>query len=168
MDMEQQSHVLRVMSSLFSNKWAFFPDEFKFDPITAESLKTEKAYVKVLKKHQKELESLRKRQQKERNLVQKSQCGAIEKIVKNKGRSVHNSPFVVYLDQQMGALHAVHWERSFFCIKTSFFVLSCHQWKKRKKKERKVAQKHAKTCNKHIFPQSWPAFGCQPAFKNNT
>ena len=39
-----------------------------------------------MKKHQKELESLRKRQQKERNLVQKSQCGAIEKIVKNKGR----------------------------------------------------------------------------------
>ena len=43
-----------------------------------------------MKKHLKELESLRKRQQKERNLVQKSQCGAIEKIVKNKGRYVSN------------------------------------------------------------------------------
>ena len=64
----------------------FLPDEYKFEPITAESLKNEKAFIKVMKKHQKELESLRKRQQKERNLVQKSQCGAIEKIVKNKGR----------------------------------------------------------------------------------
>jgi phosphatidylinositol phospholipase C beta len=51
-------------------------------------LKNEKAFLKVMKKHLKELESLRKRQQKERNLVQKSQCGAIEKIVKNKGRWV--------------------------------------------------------------------------------
>ncbi len=66
----------------------FVPDEYKFEPITAESLKNEKAFLKVMKKHLKELESLRKRQQKERNLVQKSQCGAIEKIVKNKGRYV--------------------------------------------------------------------------------
>ena len=61
-------------------------EEMKFDPITPEVVKKEKSFVKLTKKHQKELESLRKRQQKERTLVQKNQCAAIEKLVKSKGK----------------------------------------------------------------------------------
>jgi phosphatidylinositol phospholipase C beta len=61
-------------------------EEMKFEPITPEIIKTEKSFVKLTKKHQKELESLRKRQQKERTLVQKAQCTAIEKLVKSKGK----------------------------------------------------------------------------------
>lgn len=68
----------------------------KFDPITPEVVKKEKSFVKLTKKHQKELESLRKRQQKERTLVQKNQCTAIEKLVKSKGKDndVVNDPAV--------------------------------------------------------------------------
>merc|ERR1719376_417701 len=69
-----------------SNKKHEVREELKHEPITAETLKSEKAFVKVTKKHQKELETLRKKQQKERNGVQKSQCSAIEKLVKSKGR----------------------------------------------------------------------------------
>ncbi len=61
-------------------------EEIKFEPITPENVKQEKSFVKLTKKHQKELESLRKRQQKERTLVQKTQCSAIEKLVKAKGK----------------------------------------------------------------------------------
>jgi phosphatidylinositol phospholipase C beta len=49
-----------------------------------ESLKSEKAFAKVVRKQQKELEVLRKRHQKERLAVQKQQCTAIEKLVKGK------------------------------------------------------------------------------------
>ena len=38
--------------------------------------------VQVIKKHQKELETLRKRHQKEKMAIQKSQCIAIDKICK--------------------------------------------------------------------------------------
>ena len=64
----------------------YLAEEMKFDPITPEVVKKEKSFVKLTKKHQKELESLRKRQQKERTLVQKNQCAAIEKLVKSKGK----------------------------------------------------------------------------------
>lgn len=59
-------------------------EEIKFDPITVESLKLEKGYQKVLRKQQKELESLNKRHQKEKMTVQKQHCVAIEKIIKGK------------------------------------------------------------------------------------
>ena len=68
------------------NLLSFFTEEIKFDPITPDVVKKEKSFVKLTKKHQKELESLRKRQQKERTLVQKTQCVAIEKLVKCKGK----------------------------------------------------------------------------------
>jgi len=71
---------------LASCKNAHFPEDVKFDPITAEILRAEKTFLKVLKKHQKELDSMRKRHLKERTLIQKSQCGAIEKLVKTKGK----------------------------------------------------------------------------------
>lgn len=63
-------------------------DEFKFEPITPDSLKTEKSFCKVVKKHEKELESLRKKHQKERQVVQKNQCTAVDKLVKIKGKWV--------------------------------------------------------------------------------
>ena len=64
-------------------------DDLRLEPITAESLKSEKAFIKITKKHQKELEVMRKKHQKERTSVQKTQCAAIEKLAKSqKGRSV--------------------------------------------------------------------------------
>merc|ERR1712156_1049909 len=62
-------------------------DDLRLEPITAESLKSEKAFIKITKKHQKELEVMRKKHQKERTSVQKTQCAAIEKLAKSqKGR----------------------------------------------------------------------------------
>lgn len=55
-----------------------------FEPITMEVLSQEKAYQKLVRKQQKELESFKKRQLKERNTVQKQQCAAIEKLIKGK------------------------------------------------------------------------------------
>nr|XP_050867349.1 1-phosphatidylinositol 4,5-bisphosphate phosphodiesterase-like isoform X1 [Vespula vulgaris] len=62
-------------------------EEIKFDPITVESLRLEKGYQKVLRKQQKELESLKKRHQKEKMSVQKQHCVAIEKIIKGKNKA---------------------------------------------------------------------------------
>lgn len=70
---------LSVISSLNT-------EEIKFESITPEVVKKEKSFVKLSKKHQKELETLRKKQQKERTMVQKTQCAAIEKLVKCKGK----------------------------------------------------------------------------------
>jgi len=71
-------------------------EEMKFDPITPDVVKKEKSFVKLTKKHQKELDSLRKKHQKERTMVQKTQCAAIEKLVKCKGKDndVVNDPAV--------------------------------------------------------------------------
>ena len=64
-------------------------DDLKMEPITAEGLQSEKAFLKIQKKHQKELEVMRKKQQKERTSVQKNQCAAIDKLAKSqKGRCV--------------------------------------------------------------------------------
>ncbi|XP_031774201.1 1-phosphatidylinositol 4,5-bisphosphate phosphodiesterase isoform X1 [Apis florea] len=62
-------------------------EEMKFNPITAESLRQEKGYQKVLRKQQKDLESLKKRHQKEKLTVQKQHCTAIEKIIKGKNKA---------------------------------------------------------------------------------
>lgn len=56
----------------------------KFDPITLKTLRQEKGYQKILRKQQKELESLKKRHHKEKLTVQKQHCVAIEKIFKGK------------------------------------------------------------------------------------
>lgn len=56
----------------------------RFDPLTAESLRSEKGYSKATKKQQKELEAMRKRHSKERLVIQKQQCVSIEKLVKGK------------------------------------------------------------------------------------
>ncbi|XP_011874153.1 PREDICTED: 1-phosphatidylinositol 4,5-bisphosphate phosphodiesterase-like isoform X2 [Vollenhovia emeryi] len=62
-------------------------EELKFDPITLETLRQEKGYQKVLRKQQKELESLKKRHHKEKLNVQKQHCVAIEKIFKGKNKA---------------------------------------------------------------------------------
>ncbi|XP_072764068.1 1-phosphatidylinositol 4,5-bisphosphate phosphodiesterase-like isoform X1 [Anoplolepis gracilipes] len=62
-------------------------EEMKFDPITLETLRHEKGYQKVLRKQQKELESLKKRHHKEKLTVQKQHCVAIEKIFKGKNKA---------------------------------------------------------------------------------
>ena len=67
-------------------------EEKQFDAITPELVKSEKSFIKLTKKHQRELDTMRKKQQKERSGVQKNQCTAIEKLVKSKGRYV----FIVF------------------------------------------------------------------------
>jgi phosphatidylinositol phospholipase C beta len=56
----------------------------KFEPVTLESLRSDKAFAKATKKHQKDLDSMRKRQQKEKATIQKNQVSAVERIVKGK------------------------------------------------------------------------------------
>lgn len=56
----------------------------KFEPVTLESLRSDKAFAKATKKHQKDLETMRKRQQKEKAAVQKTQVAAVEKLIKGK------------------------------------------------------------------------------------
>ncbi|CAL1280662.1 unnamed protein product [Larinioides sclopetarius] len=58
-------------------------DDFKIEPISSESLKTEKAFLKLMRKQQKELDSLRRKHHKEKTVIQKQQCSAIDKTIKN-------------------------------------------------------------------------------------
>lgn len=69
-------------------------DEFKWEPITPESLKGEKNFQKVIKKQQKELEGVRKRQHKESLGIQKQQCLAVFKVVKMCKRQVIRTTFL--------------------------------------------------------------------------
>ncbi|XP_046642966.1 1-phosphatidylinositol 4,5-bisphosphate phosphodiesterase-like isoform X1 [Daphnia pulicaria] len=61
-------------------------EEMKFEPVTLESLRSDKAFAKATKKHQKDLDSMRKRQQKEKATIQKNQVSAVERIVKGKNK----------------------------------------------------------------------------------
>ncbi|GLV35232.1 no receptor potential A [Carabus blaptoides fortunei] len=66
-----------------------------FEPITIESLRQEKGFQKTARKQQKELDALKKRQAKEKLAVQKSQCTAIEKLIKGKNKNdLQNDPAV--------------------------------------------------------------------------
>ena len=51
------------------------------DPIALEQLKTDKSFQKLLKKQQKEMDVIKKRQNKERTIMQKSHCYVVEKLV---------------------------------------------------------------------------------------
>lgn len=62
------------------------PEEFKFDQITVDVLKQEKTYAKAVKKFQKEMETLKKKQLKEKSITQKNQIIAMEKFCKSKGK----------------------------------------------------------------------------------
>lgn len=55
-----------------------------FEAITVESLRQEKGFQKTGRKQQKELDMMRKRHAKEKMTIQKSQCAAIEKLIKGK------------------------------------------------------------------------------------
>lgn len=61
-----------------------FQEELELEAITMDSLRQEKGYQKILRKQQKELESYKKRHQKEKLTVQKQHCVTIEKIIKGK------------------------------------------------------------------------------------
>lgn len=64
-----------------------------FDPITVESLRQEKGFMKTGRKQQKELEAMRKRHSKEKMTIQKQQCTAIEKLIKGKNKAeLSNDP----------------------------------------------------------------------------
>ncbi|XP_069698316.1 1-phosphatidylinositol 4,5-bisphosphate phosphodiesterase-like isoform X2 [Periplaneta americana] len=62
-------------------------EDLKFESLTAESLRSEKGYQKVVRKQQKELDALKKRQLKEQLSMQKQQCTAIEKLIKGKNKN---------------------------------------------------------------------------------
>ncbi|XP_052748819.1 1-phosphatidylinositol 4,5-bisphosphate phosphodiesterase isoform X2 [Galleria mellonella] len=57
-----------------------------FEPITVESLRQDKGFVKISRKQQKEQETMKKRQAKEKVALQKQQCTALEKIIKGKSK----------------------------------------------------------------------------------
>jgi len=56
-------------------------DDIGFEPVTVESLRADKVFVKLVKKQQKELESLNKMHVKERSTLQKQQCTVVDKMV---------------------------------------------------------------------------------------
>ncbi|KAL4715784.1 hypothetical protein ACJJTC_006363 [Scirpophaga incertulas] len=57
-----------------------------FEPITVESLRQEKGFLKTGRKQQKELEAMKKRHAKEKMTLQKQQCTALEKMIKGKNK----------------------------------------------------------------------------------
>ncbi|XP_013772515.1 1-phosphatidylinositol 4,5-bisphosphate phosphodiesterase-like [Limulus polyphemus] len=70
-------------------------DDIEMEPITSENLKTEKSFLKLTRKQQKELETMKKRHHKEKSGIQKQQCVAIDKIIKGKKREdLANDPQV--------------------------------------------------------------------------
>ena len=56
-------------------------DDTGFEPVTVESLRVDKVFVKLVKKQQKELESLNKMHVKERSTLQKQQCTVMDKMI---------------------------------------------------------------------------------------
>lgn len=58
-------------------------EEYKIENITIEMVKSNKFYLRSVRKHHKELESLKKKHSKERSSIQKQQCLAIEKVNKS-------------------------------------------------------------------------------------
>lgn len=64
--------------------WMIFLEPLVFEPITIECIRQDKGFQKTTRKQQKEFEAMKKKQTKEKLSVQKSQCTAIDKIVKGK------------------------------------------------------------------------------------
>jgi phosphatidylinositol phospholipase C beta len=56
-------------------------DELGFDPLTIEILQTEKQFVKLVKKQQKELDVIKKRHTKERSVLQRQHCVVFDKMI---------------------------------------------------------------------------------------
>lgn len=57
-------------------------EEYKIEDITVKTLKNDKNYLRLERKHQKELQNLRKKHLKERNSISKQQCLSIDKVTK--------------------------------------------------------------------------------------
>lgn len=57
-----------------------------FEPITIDSLRQEKGFVKTSRKQQKELDTVRKKHAKERMALQKTQNSSIERLIKGKSK----------------------------------------------------------------------------------
>ena len=56
-------------------------EEVDLDPITPELLRTDKNFLKLLKKQLKDLETVKKRHNKERSVMQKQHCTVVDKLV---------------------------------------------------------------------------------------
>ena len=56
-------------------------EDLGFDPITPELLRTDKLYIKLLKKQHKELDVIKKRHNKERSAMQRVHCTIVDKLV---------------------------------------------------------------------------------------
>ena len=65
-------------------------EESKIKPICCENLKNEKAYIKLIHKQDKALDSLKKKHLKEKQAIQKQQCLAVDKFVKQNGKNNHD------------------------------------------------------------------------------
>ncbi|XP_060804194.1 1-phosphatidylinositol 4,5-bisphosphate phosphodiesterase isoform X5 [Amyelois transitella] len=74
-----------------------------FEPISHEVLRREKAFIKIERKQQKELDAMNKRHAKERVLLEKQRIAAIEKIAKVKNSTPDAIP-------KLMAEHAAAWE----------------------------------------------------------
>jgi len=75
-----------------------------FDPITVDSLRLEKGFQKTAKKQQKDLDTIRKKQAKERMAIQKVQNAAIEKCIKGKSKDqIKSDPEVKKIIQEQNA-----------------------------------------------------------------
>lgn len=56
-------------------------DDMGFEPIRTENLKTDKKFAKLLKQQGKDMDNLKKKQNKERSAMQKIHCSAVDKMV---------------------------------------------------------------------------------------
>ena len=56
-------------------------EEPVFEPVRREVLMQEKAFIKLLRRQQKDMEVLKKRHQKERVMMQRQHCTVIDKLV---------------------------------------------------------------------------------------
>lgn len=62
-------------------------DSKMVEPVSITNLRNDKAYVKLMRKQQKAHESLKRKHVKEKQLIQKQQCVAIDKLVKQNGKT---------------------------------------------------------------------------------
>jgi phosphatidylinositol phospholipase C beta len=75
-----------------------------FEPITIDSLRQEKGFVKTARKQQKELDSVRKKHSKERVALQKTQNASIERLIKGKSKDeIKNDASIRKLIQEQNA-----------------------------------------------------------------
>lgn len=72
-------------------------EESQMRPISIENLRNDKSYMKLLRKQDKALDGLRKKHFKEKQSIQKTQCHAVDKIIKQNGKNNHdlaNDPLI--------------------------------------------------------------------------